>query len=70
MKSKYKEIIPKVLNKEKMMSTNHVKELVANEEKVKYVDFNLIYRLLLELKKEGKVEMFEDIKGSCFWKLK
>jgi len=70
MKSKYKKLVPKVLKKDVIMSTNQVRDALKELEGVKYIDFNLVYHLLTELKEEGKVEMLKDSKKYCFWKKK
>lgn len=70
MKTKYKELVPKVLKEDVMMSTNQVRKILAKKAGIKYVDFNLVYHLLTELKREGRVEMIKDNKGYCFWKKK
>lgn len=67
MVSKYRELIPKVLKKDEIMSTNEVRLAVAKLAGVKFVEFNLIYHLLVQLAQEGKIERLK-AKRSFYWK--
>lgn len=64
--SKYDKDVLDVLSQNKIKSTNQVlKEL---EEKVnKSINWHLLYRVLMELEKKGKVERLEADAG-FFWK--
>ena len=70
MESRYKVLIPKVLKPNEIMSTNQVRQEVAKLAGVKYIEFNLIYRLLEELERQGKVEKLKGSKKSYYWKKK
>ena len=70
MVSKYKRLIPKVLKSDEIMSTNQVREGLKKVAGVKYIEFNLIYHLLTELTREGKVVMLKGAKRSFYWKKK
>lgn len=67
MVSKYKALIPKVLKDDEIMSTNQVRDAVAKVAGVKRVEFNLIYHLLDELDREGKVKKLKGSKKSFYW---
>lgn len=68
MESKYKPLILKVLKTDEIMSTNQVREEVAKLAGVKYVEFNLIYRLLEELSRVGKAEKLKGSRKAFYWK--
>ena len=68
--SRYKDFIVKVLKKDEIMSTNQVREAIKEPAGVKYIEFNLVYRLLEKLEKEGKVEMLKGPKKSSYWRRK
>jgi len=70
MESKYKILIPKVLKSSEIMSTNQVRQEVAKLAGVKYIEFNLIYRLLEDLERTGKVEKLKGPKKSYYWRKK
>ena len=64
--SKYKEDIIKVLSKEEIKSTNQV--LSELQERVKKViNWHMLYRILSDLEKEGKVERLKS-KAGFFWR--
>lgn len=67
MASKYKALIPKVLKTDEIMSTNQVREAVAKMAGIKRVEFNLVYHLLDELSREGKVRKLKGSKQSFYW---
>lgn len=68
MGSRYRELVPKVLRKDEIMSTNQVRQAVAKLAGVKYVEFNLVYRLLEELERKGKAEKLKGPKKSYYWR--
>lgn len=68
MESRYKELIPKVLKSSEILSTNQVRQEVAKLAGVKYIEFNLVYRLLEELERQGKVEKLKGPKKSYYWR--
>ena len=70
MESRYKNLIPKVLKHNEIMSTNQVRQEVAKLAGVKYIEFNLIYRLLEELERQGKTEKMKGTKKSYYWRKK
>ena len=64
--SKYKKIILEVLDTEKIKSTNQVlKEVEKKTGKV--INWHALYRVLMELTIEGKVEKFQADAG-FFWR--
>jgi len=67
MESRYKKLIPKVLKSDEIMSTNQVREAVAKLAGVKRIEFNLIYHLLDELSREGKIRMVKGSKKAFYW---
>ncbi len=67
MVSKYKELIPKVLKSDEIMSTNQVREAVVKLSGIKRIEFNLIYHLLDELNREGKVRKVKGSKRAFYW---
>ena len=65
--SKYSDMILKILKKDEIMSTNEIlKELENKSEKV--INWHALYRILMELKDENKVERLK-AKAGFFWKL-
>lgn len=70
MDSKYKPLIHKVLKSDEIMSTNQIREEVAKLGGVKYIEFNLIFRILEELQREGKAEKLKGSKKSYYWRKK
>jgi Fe2+ or Zn2+ uptake regulation protein len=66
--SKYKEMILSILSKEEIKSTNQVlEELQKKADKV--INWHALYRVLMELKTEGKIERLQS-KAGFFWKKK
>ena len=66
--SKYKEVILSVLSKTEIKSTNEVlTELQKKENKV--INWHALYRVLMELHTEGKIERLQS-KAGFFWKKK
>lgn len=66
--SKYEKIVLSVLSDKKIKSTNEVlKEIEGITGQS--VNWHMIYRVLLELSHEGKIEKFE-AKVGFFWKKK
>lgn len=70
VESRYKGFILKSLKHDEIMSTNQVRDLVKKPAGVKYIEFNLIYRLLEELEREGKAEKLKGPKTSFYWRKK
>ena len=68
--SKYKELIPKILKPDEIMSTNQVRESLKKSSSVKYIEFNLVCRLLEQLEHEGKAEKLKGPKKSFYWRKK
>lgn len=65
---KYKEMILSILSKEEIKSTNQVlEELQKKADKV--INWHALYRVLMELKTEGKIERLQS-KAGFFWKKK
>jgi len=69
-KSRYKEFVYKVLKHDEIMSTNQIRDLVKKPAGVKYIEFNLICRLLEDFEREGKVEKLKGSKKSFYWRKK
>lgn len=66
--SKYKELILSVLSKAEIKSTNEVlSELQKKANKV--INWHVLYRVLMELQVEGKLERLQS-KAGIFWKKK
>jgi len=66
--SKYKEVILSVLSKTEIKSTNEI--LTELQEKVdKVINWHLLYRVLIELANENKIERLES-KAGFFWRKK
>ena len=66
--SKYKELILSVLSKAEIKSTNEVLgELQKKANKV--INWHALYRVLMELQVEGKLERLQS-KAGIFWKKK
>ncbi|MCD6476980.1 MAG: hypothetical protein J7K26_02315 [Candidatus Aenigmarchaeota archaeon] len=66
--SKHRESVLKVLSKEQIKSTN---EILKEVEKItgKTINWHALYRVLMELHNEGKVEKIK-AKVGFFWKKK
>ncbi len=66
--SKYNELILSVLSKAEIKSTNEVlSELQKKANKV--INWHALYRVLMELQVEGKLERLQS-KAGIFWKKK
>lgn len=64
--SKYKEMILSILSKVEIKSTNEVlNDLQKKADKV--INWHALYRILMELESEGKVERLQS-KAGFFWK--
>lgn len=64
--SKYRDLVIKALSGEEMKSTN---ELLKEVEKAsgKSINWHMLYRVLMELHTEGKIDKIET-KAGFFWK--
>ena len=66
--SKYKEDILSILSKDEIKSTNEIlKELEAETKKV--INWHALYRILMDLEAENKIERLK-AKAGFFWKKK
>jgi len=66
--SKYKEMILSVLSKTEIKGTNQVlEELQKKADKI--INWHALYRVLMELQAEGKIERLQS-KAGFFWKKK
>lgn len=66
--SKYKEMILTILSKTEIKSTNEILEdLQKKADKV--INWHALYRVLMELQSENKIERLES-KAGFFWKKK
>jgi len=66
--SKYKENVLEILSKTTIKSTNEIlDELQKKVDKV--INWHLLYRILMELHSENKIEKLES-KAGFFWKRK
>ena len=66
--SKYKEVILSVLSKAEIKSTNEVLTEIQRKEG-KVINWHALYRVLMELESEGKIERLKS-KAGFFWKKK
>lgn len=66
--SKYKEMILSVLSKSEIKSTNQVLEELQNKVD-KVINWHLLYRVLMDLFNEGKIERLQS-KAGFFWRKK
>jgi len=66
--SKYKESILSILSKTEIKSTNQVLEELQKKVN-KIINWHALYRILMELKSDGKIERLES-KAGFFWKKK
>ncbi len=66
--SKYREMILLILSKTEIKSTNEVLSEVQNKSK-KIINWHALYRVLMELHLEGKIERLQS-KAGFFWKKK
>ncbi len=66
--SKYKEMILAILSKTEIKSTNEILgELQKKADKI--INWHALYRVLMELQSENKIERLES-KAGFFWKKK
>ena len=66
--SKYSDILLKILSKDEIKSTNEIlKELETKSGKV--INWHALYRILMELHSEGKIDRLK-AKAGFFWKKK
>jgi len=66
--SKYKETVLTLLSKEEIKSTNQILEELQNKAK-KTINWHVLYRILMELESENKIEKFK-AKAGFFWRKK
>lgn len=66
--SKYREVILGVLSKTEIKSTNEILSEVQNKSK-KVINWHALYRVLMELHSDGKIERLQS-KAGFFWKKK
>ena len=66
--SKYEEMILQVLTKTEIKSTNEILEDLQKKAG-KVINWHALYRVLMELQAEGKIEKLES-KAGFFWKKK
>ena len=66
--SKYNESILSILSKNEIKSTNQVLEELQNKVD-KIINWHALYRVLMELQSEGKIERLES-KAGFFWRRK
>ena len=66
--SKYKEQILKILSRDEIKSTNEIlKDLEGKSKKV--INWHALYRVLMDLESENKIERLK-AKAGFFWKRK
>ncbi|MBI2549144.1 hypothetical protein HYW21_07380 [Candidatus Woesearchaeota archaeon] len=66
--SKYKEKILEILSKTEIKSTNEIlEELQKKADRV--INWHLLYRVLMDLQSQGKIERLES-KAGFFWRKK
>jgi Fe2+ or Zn2+ uptake regulation protein len=66
--SKYDEIINSIISKEEIKSTNQIlDELQKKTDKV--INWHALYKVLMELKTNGKIERLQS-KAGFFWRKK
>lgn len=66
--SKYKEEVLKIMSKEEIKSTNEILlELQSRVKKI--INWHMLYRILSDLEKDGKIERLK-AKAGFFWKKK
>ena len=66
--SKYKEIVLNLLSKTEIKSTNEILDDLQKKEK-KIINWHALYRILMEIQVEGKIERMQS-KAGFFWKKK
>jgi len=64
--SKYDEIILSILSKDEIKSTNQVLEELQKKVN-KIINWHALYRILMELKSNGKIERLQS-KAGFFWR--
>ena len=66
--SKYKEMILAILSKTEIKSTNEILEDLQKKAN-KVINWHALYRVLMELQSDGKIERLQS-KAGFFWKKK
>lgn len=66
--SKYNESVLEILSKSEIKSTNEVLEELQNKVN-KVINWHALYRILMELQSNGKIERLKS-KAGFFWKKK
>ena len=66
--SKYKELVLELLSKTEIKSTNQILDELQKHEK-KIINWHALYRILMDLQTENKVERLQS-KAGIFWKKK
>jgi len=66
--SKYKDKVLETISKTEIKSTNEILKELQNKVK-KIINWHLLYRVLMELQSEGKIERLQT-KAGFFWKRK
>jgi Fe2+ or Zn2+ uptake regulation protein len=66
--SKYKEMILTILSKTEIKSTNEILEELQKKAN-KVINWHALYRVLMELQSDGKIERLQS-KAGFFWKKK
>mgnify|MGYP001561287135 FL=1 len=66
--SKYKEQILKILSRDEIKSTNEILKELEKESK-KVINWHALYRVLMDLESENKIERLK-AKAGFFWKRK
>ena len=66
--SKYKEDVLNILSPEEIKSTNQILEDLQNRAK-KTINWHVLYRILMELEADNKIEKLE-AKAGFFWRKK
>jgi len=66
--SKYREKVLEILSKNEIKSTNEVLTELQKKEK-KVINWHALYRILMELQADGKIERLKS-KAGFFWKKK
>ena len=66
--SKYRDDILKILSKEEIKSTNEILKQLEEKSK-KVINWHALYRVLMDLESENKIERLK-AKAGFFWKKK
>jgi arginine repressor len=66
--SKYDEMILSIISKTEIKSTNEILEELQKKIN-KVINWHALYRILMELKSDGKIERLQN-KAGFFWKRK